>query len=48
MVWARGHQADWDLFAEEAGDPAWRALRRWFGVMPLLPSAATSESQRSA
>nr|WP_235577989.1 GMC family oxidoreductase N-terminal domain-containing protein [Pseudoxanthomonas sp. Root630] len=24
MVWARGHQSDWDHFAEEAGDEAWR------------------------
>jgi len=23
MVWARGHQTDWDFFASEAGDPAW-------------------------
>ncbi|WP_230534205.1 GMC family oxidoreductase [Microvirga roseola] len=23
MVWARGHQADWDYFAAESGDPAW-------------------------
>jgi choline dehydrogenase len=23
MVWARGHQSDWDGFAEAAGDPAW-------------------------
>ena len=23
MVWARGHKADWDLFAAEAGDPHW-------------------------
>ena len=23
MVWARGHQSDWDGFAEEAGDDAW-------------------------
>ena len=23
MVWARGHQADWDHIAEEAGDDAW-------------------------
>jgi choline dehydrogenase-like flavoprotein len=22
MVWARGHKADWDFFASEAGDPA--------------------------
>lgn len=24
MVWARGHAKDWDLFAAEAGDDAWR------------------------
>jgi choline dehydrogenase len=23
MVWARGHKADWDFFAEESGDAAW-------------------------
>lgn len=23
MIWARGHQADWDHFADEAGDDAW-------------------------
>ena len=23
MVWARGHQSDWDYFAAEAGDAAW-------------------------
>ena len=23
MVWARGHQADWDQFARESGDDAW-------------------------
>jgi choline dehydrogenase len=23
MVWARGHKADWDYFADESGDPAW-------------------------
>jgi choline dehydrogenase-like flavoprotein len=23
MVWARGHQSDWDFFAQETGDPAW-------------------------
>ncbi|MGC4053905.1 MAG: GMC family oxidoreductase N-terminal domain-containing protein [Paludibaculum sp.] len=23
MVWARGHKADWDGFAEEVNDPAW-------------------------
>jgi choline dehydrogenase len=24
MIWARGHKSDWDFFASEAGDPAWR------------------------
>ena len=24
MVWARGHKNDWDFFAAEARDPAWR------------------------
>src|SRR6266478_604886 len=23
MTWAHGHKNDWDLFASEAGDPAW-------------------------
>jgi len=23
MIWARGHQSDWDYFATEADDPAW-------------------------
>jgi choline dehydrogenase len=23
MLWARGHQSDWDFFASEADDPAW-------------------------
>jgi choline dehydrogenase len=23
MIWARGHQSDWDFFATEADDPAW-------------------------
>ena len=23
MIWARGHQSDWDFFASETGDPAW-------------------------
>ena len=24
MIWARGHQRDWDFFASESGDQAWR------------------------
>ncbi|MCH6483964.1 GMC family oxidoreductase N-terminal domain-containing protein [Pseudoxanthomonas sp. LH2527] len=45
MVWARGHQADWDHVAEEAGDDAWgyravldiyRRIEDWRG----LPDAA--------
>ena len=41
MVWARGHRADWDLFASEANDPAWsyrsilniyRRIEDWHGV----------------
>ncbi|HEY9605467.1 MAG TPA: GMC family oxidoreductase N-terminal domain-containing protein [Allocoleopsis sp.] len=41
MVWARGHQHDWDLFAAEANDPAWnyesvlklyRRLEDWHGA----------------
>ncbi|MCL6708985.1 GMC family oxidoreductase N-terminal domain-containing protein [Pseudomonas sp. R2.Fl] len=40
MVWARGHKADWDHFAEESGDPAWgyhsvlgyyRRIENWQG-----------------
>src|SRR5262245_6039942 len=23
MLWARGHESDWDFFASETGDPAW-------------------------
>jgi choline dehydrogenase len=23
MIWARGHESDWDFFASETGDPAW-------------------------
>jgi choline dehydrogenase len=41
MVWARGHQEDWDLFADEARDPGWgyasvldiyRRIEDWRGV----------------
>ena len=41
MVWARGHKNDWDLFASEAGDPAWsyqsvldiyRRMEDWHGA----------------
>jgi choline dehydrogenase len=41
MIWARGHQHDWDLFAAEANDPAWsyesilnlyRRLEDWHGA----------------
>jgi choline dehydrogenase len=41
MVWARGHQSDWEHFAEEAGDEAWgyravldiyRRIEDWRGV----------------
>lgn len=41
MVWARGHQSDWEHFAEEAGDEAWgyravldiyRRVEDWRGV----------------
>jgi len=40
MVWARGHRADWDYFAAEAGDDAWnyesvlaiyRRIEDWHG-----------------
>jgi choline dehydrogenase len=40
MVWARGHQSDWDFFAREAGDDAWnynsvlgiyRRIEDWHG-----------------
>ena len=41
MVWARGHRADWDHFAAEAGDQAWgydavldiyRRIENWQGA----------------
>ncbi|KAA0094140.1 GMC family oxidoreductase [Mycolicibacterium sp. P1-18] len=41
MVWARGHRADWDFFASEAGDEAWnyasvldvyRSVEDWQGA----------------
>ena len=41
MVWARGHQSDWEHFAQEAGDDAWgyrsvleiyRRIEDWRGV----------------
>jgi choline dehydrogenase len=41
MVWARGHQNDWDFFASETGDRAWsyrsvlsiyRRIEDWHGV----------------
>jgi choline dehydrogenase len=41
MIWARGHQADWDFFASESGDPAWgyesvldlyRRIEDWHGA----------------
>jgi choline dehydrogenase len=41
MIWARGHQTDWDYFASEAGDPAWsyesvleiyRQIEDWHGA----------------
>ena len=41
MIWARGHQNDWDYFASEAGDPAWnyesvlniyRCIEDWHGT----------------
>jgi choline dehydrogenase len=41
MIWARGHQNDWDYFASEAGDPAWnyesvlniyRRIEDWHGT----------------
>jgi choline dehydrogenase-like flavoprotein len=40
MIWARGHRADWDFWADEAGDPAWgyeavlgiyRSIEDWHG-----------------
>ncbi|WP_075289339.1 GMC family oxidoreductase [Pararhizobium arenae] len=42
MVWARGHKADWDYFATEAGDDAWgyesilryyRRIEDWQGAV---------------
>lgn len=41
MIWARGHQSDWDFFASEAGDQAWnyqsilnmyRRIEDWHGL----------------
>jgi len=41
MTWAHGHKNDWDLFASEAGDPAWnyesvlsiyRRIEDWHGA----------------
>jgi choline dehydrogenase len=40
MIWARGHRADWDFWADEVGDPAWsyeavlgiyRRIEDWHG-----------------
>lgn len=40
MVWARGHQTDWDYFADQTGDAAWnyestletyRSIESWQG-----------------
>jgi choline dehydrogenase len=45
MVWARGHKADWDHFAAEAGDDAWgyesvlgyyRRIEDWQGARDVL------------
>ncbi|MGV6876424.1 GMC family oxidoreductase [Pseudochelatococcus sp. B33] len=45
MVWARGHQEDWDYFAAEAGDKAWgyesvlgyyRRIEDWRGTPDSL------------
>jgi choline dehydrogenase len=45
MVWARGHKADWDYFAAEAGDDTWgyesvlgyyRRIEDWQGAMDVL------------
>nr|WP_210270938.1 GMC family oxidoreductase [Rhizobium rhizolycopersici] len=45
MVWARGHKADWDYFAAEAGDDAWgyesvlgyyRRIEDWQGAPDVL------------
>jgi choline dehydrogenase len=41
MIWARGHQSDWDFYAAETGDPAWnyesilsiyRRIEDWHGA----------------
>src|SRR6202453_1966743 len=41
MIWARGHQSDWDHFATESGEPVWgyqpvldlyRSIEDWRGV----------------
>ncbi|MGX9959007.1 GMC family oxidoreductase [Xanthomonas euvesicatoria] len=45
MVWARGHQADWDSFAQESGDEGWsyrsvldvyRRIEDWQGIADPL------------
>ncbi|MEP7454126.1 GMC family oxidoreductase [Phyllobacterium sp. SB3] len=35
MIWARGHQRDWDYFADEAGDSAWgyQAISDVYGMV---------------
>ncbi|MBU8813132.1 GMC family oxidoreductase N-terminal domain-containing protein [Mycolicibacterium goodii] len=49
MCWARGHKADWDFFAAEAGDPAWsydsvlkiyRVVEDWAGTPDPLRRGA--------
>ena len=39
-IWSRGHKADWDFFAEAAGDPAW-------GYESVLDAYRRIESRRS-
>jgi choline dehydrogenase len=29
LVWARGHQTDFDRWAEQTGDPGWSMHRSW-------------------
>lgn len=51
MIWARGHRADWDFWADEAGDSAWgyeavlgiyRRIEDWHGP-PTRPTAGSAD-----
>lgn len=50
-IWSRGHRADWDFYASEAGDRAWgyeavldlyrRHIESWTGVLIGISAAST-------